>query len=121
MLRALNTAIDAHGRAVLIGADCPVFTPKHLLRALLSLGADDIVLTPAEDGGYVLIGARRTHDRMFDNIDWGTASVFAQQHTALAACGLSAHELETLWDVDRPADLVRLKDLRPPLAYAFVA
>ena len=121
MLRALNVAIDAHGRAVLIGADCPAFTPKHLLRALQSLEADDIVFTPAEDGGYVLLGARRTSEKMFNKIDWGTAHVLTQQRENLAACGLRAHEMETLWDVDRPADLVRLKDLRPPLAFAFVA
>ena len=121
MLRALNTAIAAHGRAVLIGADCPAFTPKHLAGALDALETSDIVLTPAEDGGYVLVGARCTHDRMFENIDWGTARVLTQQRGNLATCGLRAHEMETLWDVDRPADLARLKEMRLPLAYAFVA
>lgn len=121
MLRALNRALAAHSRPILIGADCPAFTADHLSRALRALDDTDVVLTPADDGGYVLVGACRTDDRMFAGIDWGGHRVLTQQRAALAGVGLAWREMETLWDVDRPADLERLGHLQPPLAYAFAA
>lgn len=121
MLRALDRVLTTHSRALLIGADCPAFTVKHLKNALLALADADVVLTPAEDGGYVLVGARRTGRQMFAGIDWGSHQVLAQQRRNLADSGLTWHEMETLWDVDRPADLERLRQLQPPLAYAFAA
>jgi hypothetical protein len=54
---------------------------------------------------------------MFDAIEWGTHEVLAQQRRQLQACGLSWHEMETLWDVDRPEDLPRLRALRPALEF----
>jgi rSAM/selenodomain-associated transferase 1 len=121
MLRALDDALATCDRAILIGADCPAFTAKHLQRALQSLDEADVVLTPADDGGYVLVGARRTAPGMFSGIAWGTHQVLDAQRARLAACGLTWHEMETLWDVDRPADLERLRQLQPPLAYTFAA
>ena len=58
---------------------------------------------------------------MFSAIDWGTDVVLEQQRRNLVACGLSAHEMETLWDVDRPEDLPRLKALKPSLDYFWPA
>lgn len=117
MRRALERALAAHDRVVIIGADCPAFDKKLLRRALSMLDAQEVVLTPAEDGGYALIGARRTHPAMFDGIDWGTDTVLARQRESLLACGLGFAETETLWDVDRPEDLPRLRTLKPPLEF----
>ena len=117
MLRTLDRAIGEYGRAIIIGADCPALTAKHIANAANMLDNHEVVLTPAEDGGYALIGATRTHTAMFNAIDWGTDVVLEQQRRNLAACGLNAHETETLWDVDRPEDLPRLKALKPPLDY----
>jgi glycosyltransferase A (GT-A) superfamily protein (DUF2064 family) len=55
---------------------------------------------------------------MFDGIDWGTSTVLAQQREALQRAGLTFVELETLWDVDRPEDLLRLTELKPPLPFS---
>jgi uncharacterized protein len=121
MLRALNRTLADEANAVLIGADCPALTPALLNAAAAALAAHDVVLVPAEDGGYTLIGARRTEPAMFDGIAWGTGSVLAQQRRQLAARGLSHHELETLWDVDRPDDLARVKVLHPPLDFFWPA
>jgi uncharacterized protein len=119
MLRALNRLLEHHDATIIIGADCLAFTVAHLERAITALETHDVVLTPAEDGGYVLIGARQTHPDMFDNIAWGTETVLAAQRSALAAANLSWQELETLWDIDRPEDLPRAKALKinPPLVF----
>lgn len=117
MLRTLQHALDDFAAAIIIGADAPAVTAKHLREAADALTEGDVVLSPAEDGGYVLIGARRTAPAMFDGIEWGSEKVLEQQRRALLACGLGWKELDTLWDVDRPEDLPRLKALRPPLAF----
>jgi glycosyltransferase A (GT-A) superfamily protein (DUF2064 family) len=64
---------------------------------------------PAEDGGYVLIGLRQFDARLFSNVTWGTERVAHETRERLQSLGWRWQELETLWDVDRPADLVRLE------------
>ena len=117
MLRALDAALEHIERVIIIGADCPALTAKHIQHAAKELASADVVLMPAEDGGYVLIGASRTHAKMFDGINWGANSVLVEQRRNLDACGLTLIETETLWDVDRPEDLVRVKALKPPLEF----
>ncbi len=121
MLRALDRTLADDAHALVIGADCPALTPKLLNAAADALQAHDVVLIPAEDGGYTLIGARRTHVAIFDGIDWGTSEVLVQQRRRLAACGLTWRELDTLWDVDRPEDLARVKALQLPLEFFWPA
>lgn len=113
MLRTLARALVSHSTAIIIGADCPALTPEHITGAARTLSAHDVVLTPAEDGGYVLIGARRVDEKMFDGIEWGSDKVLAQQCRNLDQSGFTWHQMPTLWDVDRPEDLPRLKALKP--------
>jgi uncharacterized protein len=117
MLASLNEALLDYSRVILIGADCPAFTAAHLRDAIAQLASHDVVLTPAEDGGYTLIGVCKTATNMFANIDWGNNTVMAAQRLALAAVQLRWHETATLWDVDRAEDLPRLQTLKPPLAF----
>lgn len=108
MYRALN---KARRPAILIGTDCPMLTPADLRRALRWLqGGCDVVLAPAQDGGYALIGARRVRHEFFENVRWGTAQVYEQ--TARNLTGYRWRALRRVWDVDRPADLERLRWLR---------
>lgn len=101
---------------VLIGTDCPALTERYLDQALLALDSGtDVVLGPAEDGGYVLVGMRRPITALFEDIPWGTDQVMSRTLEALKAHELSYELLDTLWDVDRPEDLVRLQSLLPPL------
>ncbi len=72
---------------------------------------EDAVFIPAEDGGYVLVGLRRPQPRLFEGIDWGSERVMAQTRERLSELGLRWVELPTLWDVDRPGDLLRLATL----------
>ena len=98
-------------RLLLIGTDCAVLAPGHLEQAALALAQSDVVLIPAEDGGYVLIGMRRAVPQAFQNIAWSTSEVLRQTRVQLQAAALTWQELPTLWDVDEPADWQRLQEL----------
>jgi len=113
MLRAVERDAEAAG-VIVIGTDCPALTPAHLDTAarLLRQGRD-AVLIPAEDGGYVLIGLRRPDAAVFEGIAWGSAAVAEQTRQRLSARELRWSELPTLWDVDRPNDLARLRTALP--------
>jgi len=106
----------ADGPLLLMGADCPSITPRHLRDCADALEEVDAVLLPAEDGGYGLVGARRPHPALFRNIDWGSDRVMAQTRAALRRTQLTWRELAVVWDVDWPADLERLARERPALA-----
>ena len=108
---ALAHLLRQAGRALLIGTDCPVLGAGDLQAAAQALTRARMVFVPAEDGGYVLVGARRINAGAFAGIPWGTARVMTCTRAVLAAdawrAGRDWLELPTLWDVDRPADLHR--------------
>jgi glycosyltransferase A (GT-A) superfamily protein (DUF2064 family) len=99
-----------------IGTDCPAFTPEHLRAAAHALRDADVVLIPAEDGGYVLIGARGAHPQLFSGIAWGTPTVLTETRARIAALGLKSIELPALWDIDTEADLARFEVMFPEMA-----
>jgi len=104
-------ALSRHPGAILIGTDCPELTVADLRRARRLLqGGCDAVLAPAEDGGYALIGLRTVSAEIFRNIRWGTSSVYDETVKRLERYRWRA--LRTVWDVDRPEDLARLRSLR---------
>lgn len=106
-------ALRRHPSAILIGTDCPALRPADLRAAARALreGAD-AVLAPAEDGGYPLIGLRRVSRRLFDGVAWGSPQVLAQTRRRLKALRWRWRELRTVWDVDRPEDVLRLRRSR---------
>lgn len=110
MQRALTLVLRRHACALLIGADCPSLTEAGLRAALTALAqGQDAVVGPAEDGGYVLIGLRRPGAALFRTIPWGSGTVLAATRRRLRRAGLTWLELPLGWDVDRPADVRRLK------------
>ena len=110
--RMLAAIAAANGPALVIGTDCPALTADHLRTAAAVLrDGSEVVVFPAEDGGYVLIGAQRPVPALFADMPWSTAGVMAQTRQRLKAAGLSWQEPVTLWDVDVPADLQRLRDV----------
>jgi rSAM/selenodomain-associated transferase 1 len=116
MHRSLARALRRHRAAIVIGTDCPALRPRDLRRACRLLqGCCDAVIGPAEDGGYVLLGARRVSPALFEGIAWGGADVCAATRQRLARLGLRWRELPALWDLDRPEDLDRLA--RGPACY----
>ena len=96
---------------LLIGTDCPVLAPGHLQAAARALQRHEVVIVPAEDGGYVLVGMRRLVSDVFERIDWSTPQVMAQTRERLTQAGVDWLEMPTLWDVDEPADWLRLQGL----------
>lgn len=114
--RMLGAIAAQNGPTLLIGTDCPALAPEHLRAAAAALENSDVVLIPAEDGGYVLIGARAVHLNLFSGIAWGTSSVLAETRTRMAALSLKAVELPALWDVDTEADLDRFETMFPEMA-----
>jgi glycosyltransferase A (GT-A) superfamily protein (DUF2064 family) len=117
MLAAVAASQTAAGTLV-IGTDCPALGASHLRRAARALDADDAVVIPAEDGGYVLIGMKTPAPELFAGMPWGSERVMALTRQGLAAMGWRWSEPATLWDVDRPADLARLLALHPELGDA---
>lgn len=102
----------AHGAssAVIIGTDCPTLTAQDLRLAVQALeGSADWVLQPAEDGGYVLIGARIAAPGALRDIAWSSGRERRQTLAHLRARGLQTYLLPPLWDVDYPADLRRAR------------
>jgi rSAM/selenodomain-associated transferase 2 len=90
---------------VIIGADCPELTSDLLSEAFARLGRDPVVLGPAKDGGYYLIGLRGLIPELFRGLRWGTDTVLSDSLRILEAVGLKATLLKPLYDIDRPEDL----------------
>jgi rSAM/selenodomain-associated transferase 1 len=90
---------------VVIGTDCPGLQPTHVHEAMNRLREDDLVIGPANDGGYYLIGINRFHQALFTDIPWGTESVCRITQEIASSLKLSVAMLEELCDIDRPEDL----------------
>jgi uncharacterized protein len=96
--------------ALVIGTDCPALRDDHLRQAAQDLcGNFDAVVIPAEDGGYVLIGTRRSCPALFTGMTWSTETVMAETRARLTRLGIGFCELPPLWDVDRPEDVERMR------------
>lgn len=109
MGNALNDALNTHQYAVLIGTDCPVMDKDYLADAFKHLQNNtDVVLGPVDDGGYVLIGARKMDMQLFADIKWSTNQVLTQTEKKITQLSWKYHKLNTLWDIDTPDDLERL-------------
>ena len=98
------------GAVCLVNSDSPTLPTSLLIAAvwMLSLPGDRMVLGPAEDGGYYLIGVKQLHARLFDGIAWSTPLVFAQTVERAREIGLEPALLSAWYDVDDIASLRRL-------------
>jgi rSAM/selenodomain-associated transferase 1 len=113
MYNAFAAALRHHRAVILIGSDCPALRPQDLrLAARWLRGSCDAVLAPAEDGGYALIALRKVSREIFEGIAWSGPDVCSETVKKLSALGYRWRALRTVWDVDRPEDLERLRSLR---------
>jgi len=100
----------ARARAcVLIGTDCPALTTTHLQQAFDELDRNDVVIIPAEDGGYVLIALKTPQPKLFEDIQWGGPTVMQATRARIEAAHLRAAYLAPLPDLDTPEDLARAR------------
>lgn len=104
MLTACQKELETQPWVIVIGTDCPVMDTAYLEKAIIALQTSDVVIGPAEDGGYVLLGARKIDEVIFSEISWGESSVLRDTLTRLEQSELSFQLLSTLWDVDYLAD-----------------
>lgn len=113
MGHAVARSLAAGHWPVVVGTDCPLLDAAVLATACAALMAGHpAVLGPAEDGGYVLLGLRRPAPVLFQDMDWGTERVLARTRQILLGLGWDWAELAPLWDLDRPQDLHRYRQLR---------
>ena len=110
------SALARAERVVLIGSDSPDVPMDILTQALDALAEHSVVLGPAADGGYYLIGLARRLPPVFKGIAWGTREVWRQTTARLKAAGVSWHELPPWYDVDELADLAALRQRLPEAA-----
>ena len=96
---------------VMIGSDLPTLPSVHVSAAfdILARRPDALVLGPAEDGGYYLIGVTRSHSQLFDRIPWGTSQVLEHTCKAAEALGMTVEKISQWYDVDSLSDLRRLQ------------
>ncbi len=106
MAAAFQASFNAGTNSVvLIGSDCPDLNAQLMAQAFQALRQHDLVLGPAQDGGYYLIGLHRLIPELFTGITWSTAEVLQQTVSIAHRLGLAVAYLPLLSDVDRPEDL----------------
>ncbi len=97
--------------AILLGADVPGLTARHLLQAAQALEQSETVIGPAQDGGYYLLGFRQRLPFLFRDMPWGSDKVLGETLARLETQDISCTLLDTLADCDRPADLALYPEL----------
>ena len=103
---------NRRGVVIAIGSDSPTLPPSRIREAIRALERHDVVLGPAEDGGYYLIGTRRPADssNLFREIPWSTTDVTRVTLERALALGLSVKLLPSWYDIDDPTSLRRAID-----------
>ena len=108
MQRAFETCFSQGAKRVcIIGSDCFELEPDHLHEAFDALRQQDVVLGPAADGGYYLLGLQEQQPELFEDKVWSTPDVFADTLQDCRRLGLSVHQLPQLHDLDNIQDLKR--------------
>ena len=92
---------------VIIGSDCPSLDPSYIESAFSALNDNDLVLGPAEDGGYILIGARKMDSKLFEQVEWGGPKVLSKTIENAESLCYSVSQLDARWDVDNLSDWTR--------------
>lgn len=105
MYNALAEGLERFSKVILVGSDSPQIDRDYLVGSIAALDDADVVVGPAKDGGYVLIGVRRLDRRWFENVEWGSCSVYAQTLANFVLTSADWQHLEVLQDIDRPEDL----------------
>lgn len=111
MLDGLTRLCAEGGKGIIVGSDCPSIDVSYIHLALSALNDAEVVLGPAEDGGYGLIGVSRLPvPDVFTGVAWGTSEVLKQTLELAASSKLHASLLPTIWDVDEMEDWQRFQD-----------
>lgn len=102
-----NTA----NKVLIMGSDCPEITPELLAHAYANLDKFDLVIGPAYDGGYYLLGMKTLHHGLFSNMQWSVNTVLTQTMERAQKSGLSIYLLPFLTDMDTEQDYLAWQKL----------
>ena len=105
MLNAFNIALTQHELVVIIGSDCFELNSEIIELAFKKLKDFDVVIGPAKDGGYYLMGLKRVYPELFQGKSWSTDSVLSETIDTLKELDLTYHLLPLLGDIDTLQDL----------------
>lgn len=109
--QAFSQAFDDNvERVVVMGSDSPTVPLQCVDEAFDALSSHDVVLGPALDGGYYLLGSSRLVPELFEHISWGSGTVFQETKDALQRAGCSYSVLIEWYDIDTDEDLARLRE-----------
>lgn len=100
MSRAMQASLPDADGVLIFGTDCPYIETDDVDTAIEALKSSDVVLGPATDGGYWMIGLRHHEPDLFKNIAWSTDQVLDQTRNRIQSLGLHCRELRELEDVD---------------------
>jgi len=114
--RMLNSFSDqfkiGYSRLIIIGTDCPGLNSELLLNAFNALESHDIVIGPAADGGYYLLGMSKLYPELFEGVEWSTSKVYGQTVDIISKLGLSFSLMPVLRDLDNENDLKYFNHLK---------
>lgn len=111
MALAVQSSLDRGCMPILIGVDVPDLDDAYLLNCLEAFITHDLVISPAEDGGYGLLGMKQFYSELFTGKAWGTDSVFEATRKNIEVLKINAGYLPRVWDVDEIADVERFRIL----------
>ncbi len=114
MLNAIIESLAFSGdsgtqKVAIIGSDCPFIDEAIINTTFGALDHHDIVIVPADDGGYVLIAMKKAYPQFFSDMPWGTHQVCEKTLSIAEDLALSVKLLPALPDIDRPEDLAQLQ------------
>ncbi len=107
--RVLRRALERAPAAIAVGADSPTLPRDRYEDARAALATSDAVIGPSEDGGFYLLALKHCPDGLLADLPWSTPDTFDATVARLRGRGLTVTTLAPLFDVDRPADLERLR------------
>jgi hypothetical protein len=109
MWTAIQDALQDYDKVIVIGTDCPDYTCEYIEQAINLLDETDVVIGPAMDGGYVLIGMKKAYEFLFYDIPWSSNAVLETTIEKIKNHSLSYALLPSLRDIDTPDDLQYVK------------
>jgi len=110
MWTAFNTEFETKDRVCIIGTDCIELSAELIEISFLKLKEYDLVIGPAMDGGYYLLGTKNNYIELFENMEWSVPSVLDITLDRASQLNLSVYLLPTLRDVDTLEDLMDMKN-----------
>ncbi len=106
MAHAINESLaKGYEKCVLIGTDIPTISDAVLCKAFNSLESSKMVVGPALDGGFYLIGMKEPHDEVFENTFYGVNTVYENTLLRIKALGINCSIIDELYDIDTYTDL----------------